>query len=224
MKYKKSEIKIILAENPFEGDMDIRPKKLIDRVAVVKRKCKPCINCQGKIKAGDTVRHMKYAFSDGDGPYEQRYCEACCDALISDSKTGDITFMDRSKPPLVRCQGGIMNREIKFRAWDTISKRFYEAGYMISPDGNILTLKYIGKKSEGWYLTEEMILVKTTGLHDKNGKEIYEGDIIFWPPKTEGLWSDQNGKQVVSFPFVCGNAYLGEVIGNIYENPELLNS
>lgn len=72
-----------------------------------------------------------------------------------------------------------MNREIKFRIWDIENKEmlevqeldfeptFYGGRIAIRPD-----------QYNDYFDTEDMILMQYTGLHDKNGKEIYEGDII----------------------------------------------
>ena len=72
-----------------------------------------------------------------------------------------------------------MNREIKFRIWDIENKEmlkvqeldfeptFYGGRIAIRPD-----------QSNDYFDTEDMILMQYTGLHDKNGKEIYEGDIV----------------------------------------------
>ena len=125
-------------------------------------------------------------------------------------------------------------REIKFRAWvKQWNKMEYGVGIMngvvFRKDGAI-----IGKKSE---------LMQYTGLKDKNGKEIYEGDIlnnqenkiIPWPRIVE--WDSE-----IFHGFVLRDNALGnktkfpvhmsevnwfsqcEVIGNIYENPELIKS
>ena len=72
------------------------------------------------------------------------------------------------------------------------------------------------------------IVMQFTGLKDKNGKEIYEGDVV------KGGWDCEDGR-LVEFveggfePFAKNNGQQGqdsddiEIIGNIYENPELLN-
>jgi len=82
---------------------------------------------------------------------------------------------------------------------------------------------------------KEHVYMQYTGLHDKNGKEIYEGDIVkyYQSPNYSKNWRTE----VVSFEDGCfapKPGYTGsddlsdftnegfEVIGNIYENPELL--
>ena len=74
------------------------------------------------------------------------------------------------------------------------------------------------------------ILMQFTGLTDKNGKEIYEGDIVRttgWPDGDPVYWVD--GRFCVGQPsnladFLGSIAEGCEIIGNIYENPELLKS
>jgi len=75
-----------------------------------------------------------------------------------------------------------------------------------------------------------VVVMQFTGLLDKNGKEIYEGDIVreFWNGNPDPCcvqvveWDDNesSGPRVVGFYLQDGDEY--EVIGNIYENPELL--
>ena len=122
-------------------------------------------------------------------------------------------------------------REIKFRIWDTENKEmlkvqeldfeptFYGGRIAIRPD-----------QYNDYFDTEDMILMQYTGLHDKNGKEIYEGDIVYVVSKDENafiLWDEETARYIIQFNGWCADFdnYYGkelEVIGNIYDNPDLL--
>lgn len=103
--------------------------------------------------------------------------------------------------------------------------------------------KFIGifEDNEGLHDEGKSILMQFTGLKDKNGKEIYEGDLV--RSGNGRIWEVKFGEFVYSMPdqeysgygyYICpnekeyqkkGNWYLYqsvEVIGNIHENPELL--
>lgn len=131
-------------------------------------------------------------------------------------------------------------REIKFRCWDIENKEMLEVqelDYADSYDGQpmIRTTMY-----NDYFDTEDMILMQYTGLKDKNGKEIYEGDIIYCKQYIGGNCVEY----CIEKGYVCFNDgefglyrkqgyyqslykfkeydYEFEVIGNIYDNPELL--
>lgn len=109
-----------------------------------------------------------------------------------------------------------MNREIKFRAWDTRDREFLFVDFYVSASGAVYSP----------YSNDEVAtflqLNQFTGLKDKNGKEIYEGDIL----------QDEFG-DLETVEWACqedlGSGFIVEypqddiIIGNIYENPELLN-
>ncbi len=126
-------------------------------------------------------------------------------------------------------------REIKFRAWDKLNKRMVEvyglkwvAGRLwdIStnhPDAPMLHLYGPGEQVE---------LRQFTGLKDKNGREIYEGDIledergllriVQW--NNGGYWEAAHRVTPFTGPLyeIDGVKIKVEVIGNIYQNPDLL--
>ena len=119
-------------------------------------------------------------------------------------------------------------REIKFRAWDRNQKRFVTYGYL-GHDG----LYYSGEGCEIYGSDEHVEAQMFTGLKDKKGKEIYEGDILkleSWVGTQqvafiEGAFclADKDGNYVGDIHYIHHAGIMqSEIIGNIYENPELI--
>ena len=126
----------------------------------------------------------------------------------------------------------------KFRAWIKSRQQMMEVVCIAYKYSDVGGLDYIisnveaasdsSKKfttSEPYFL-DDFVLMQSTGLTDINGKEIYEGDIVFWQWGEIGDNIYTNcGKEIVDSDF-HNLAMLEEVdrllvIGNIYENPEL---
>lgn len=139
-----------------------------------------------------------------------------------------------------------MNRPIKFRIWDTENKKWiiagwhnnvYQAEYYIDVDGVVRVLNY-----DSLDIVKNVIIQQYTGLQDKDGKEIYEGDIICIKesdPTSSGnnsictveyigcgfCYRDAYTKKIDSLFTILGEATkdeYAEVIGNIFENLDLI--
>lgn len=124
---------------------------------------------------------------------------------------------------------------LKFRAWDKKNKTMHEVELIDFID-NIGYLSIEDGRGD-WYSFEvDTILMQSTGLKDKNGVEIFEGDIV---KKTNGsigyvVYLQQEAGFVVVLKksdYRLGHRNTGEpykeatnhkIIGNVYENPELL--
>lgn len=118
-----------------------------------------------------------------------------------------------------------MSREIKFRAWESKEKRW--AAHRIMPvlKGIIerLTLK------DCLPISGRLIIEQYTGLKDRHGKEIYEGDIVRFYDRFVSKVEWKNARFCKDLNNGDGYTLLSEddsgyyeVIGNIHENPELL--
>lgn len=108
-------------------------------------------------------------------------------------------------------------RDIKFRAWD--GNKMISDGFSIDMLGMYLTTS----RDKIYKIGETVQLLQYTGLKDKNGKEIYEGDIIRTtggPIRLVGFKSGLFGAGADFNFYQISSA--DEVIGNEYENPELL--
>lgn len=140
-----------------------------------------------------------------------------------------------------------MKREIKFRAWDETEQKIRSVIKINFHDGDydVMLLTPTDSAPNHWRLRKfnQIKLMQYTGLKDKNGVEIYEGDLLKGETETFEVYYDtQNSSfRIVtrvlnkehkfdtvrySFPDNLGNGYLKrrdlEVIGNIHQNHELL--
>lgn len=137
-------------------------------------------------------------------------------------------------------------RTIKFRAWHKEIKEMFQVG-QITLEKGVWDYQPDNRKNIGVSIPYQpsFILMQFTGLHDKNGKEIYEGDIVELSEEGRKLYGTSNELskkyQLVGFKdgafMTCRNKYLidefdtylwimknyATVVGNIYENEELLN-
>ena len=140
-------------------------------------------------------------------------------------------------------------RVIKFRAWGRQAKRMYtvddlknlwtlnnhEGDAQTIPNVIVVNQSYRGEDLE-LVVDQDCDLMQYTGLNDKSGKEICEGDILDWPIKQrreDGIVVFEDGGFWLIQDYIphlqSGGRYMPskkyrEIIGNIYENPELIKN
>lgn len=149
-------------------------------------------------------------------------------------------------------------RELKFRAWDKLSKQFLAVGFTILGEVNCFDLigsqlKRITPDKPILERLKDVEITQFTGLKDKNGKEIYEGDILCIEDENLDILELADGNHTTEVIFKAGifgveilddGKYFNrdffslreiifadyeisentfEIIGNKFENPELLN-
>ena len=121
----------------------------------------------------------------------------------------------------------------KFRAWDTTNKEMFKDTFSITESGQVVVVEQEDVMCPPDYVfVDNLVIMQSTGLKDKNGKEIFEWDIV---KMSKDVYSDPTYYEVVRHR---GGAYRleskqhgcelwlrhtdCEVVGNVYENPELL--
>lgn len=116
-------------------------------------------------------------------------------------------------------------RQIKFRAWDEVCECYLENSFEVHSIGCV--------SHQGAWVTGQVVLEQYTGLHDANGVEIYEGDVvasrhitkpgaaITYQERYAGFCIGPDWPLSEYYDYTNKGLNL-EVIGNIHENPELL--
>ena len=130
-----------------------------------------------------------------------------------------------------------MSREIKFKFWNKIARRFQPASkYAVDGEGKLVSYDYemMAFDDPVEFSNTCIVAQQYTGLKDKNGIEIYEGDIV---KATSDQYENENFVGKVIFDEGCFLTWINkndirgiwgeddiEIIGNIFENSELLEA
>ena len=143
-------------------------------------------------------------------------------------------------------------KTLKFRAWDNENKCYFKPTYEaykgnvedlnIGLDGDLYIKKIVKSTHYNQITINRFILEQFTGLQDKNGKDVYEGDIVEYGETYIGDYCEKEGHGEIQYEDGCFIVVMGayhdqgfeldgvtiqnrsiKIIGNIHENPELLN-
>lgn len=121
----------------------------------------------------------------------------------------------------------------KFRAWQKTWEEMCKVKRLRFDDEGNVTKALVYRKTSGMNSSiDEIVLMQSTGLKDKNDKEIFEGDIVqFFDSLYTVFYNISEGsyqlephdeRWVVDYMSNFSSEETFEIIGNIYENPELL--
>ena len=121
----------------------------------------------------------------------------------------------------------------KFRAWDTTNKEMFKDTFAITESGQVVVVEQeYAASSPDYVFVEHLVIMQSTGLRDELGEELFEGDIV---KMAKDVYSEPTYYEVVRH---YGGAYRleskqhgcelwlrhtdCEVVGNVYENRDLL--
>lgn len=118
----------------------------------------------------------------------------------------------------------------KYRAWDKELQTMLDVSLIDFKKG-VLVGEHWEFGETNFMSFDEIVIMQTTGLLDKNGKEIFEGDILGTKDgllngvveyrSDLGMWTNSLIRYN-NFERLCTVANSREIIGNVYENPEIL--
>ena len=119
---------------------------------------------------------------------------------------------------------------MKYKLWNKCKKKFEEKGWVVNPEGEVLWIEY-GEIVCGSNM-KNYALLENTKIKDITGKEIFEGDIVETTralnhivgvvTMIKGCWYIQDGKDSYYRLKPRYGTCVNKVIGNVYENKELL--
>lgn len=128
----------------------------------------------------------------------------------------------------------------RFRAWDEKNKEMFKDTFAVTESGEVVTVEQdFITNAPDYIFVDHLTIMQSTGLTDKNGKEIFEGDIIainlegIETPITAKVFQNrkigilmfhafEDNEDVPMVELLEGDSVEFAIIGNIWEHPELL--
>ena len=125
----------------------------------------------------------------------------------------------------------------RYRAWDTTNKEMFKDTFSITESGQVVVVEQEDVMCPPDYVfVDNLVIMQSTGIKDKNGKEVFEGDVVRQvrtQPTTEneviigvvtmleGAWLIMNDCEQLASD-LWSETDENEIIGNIYENKDIL--